>query len=81
MTDPEDLYATAGTANKWTGYAEAFTIFAKYAHTEGADPVTAGHDEIYAGPSPDVVSPADRCRLSELGWRADARYNCWNKFT
>lgn len=52
------------TYAKWI---EAFQIFAKY-DPEGTD-VAAEHDEMWAGPDPSVVSPEDKARLEELGWR------------
>jgi hypothetical protein len=53
---------------KYSEWAESFQIFAKYG--DGAE-VTAGHDEMWAGPSAEIVAEADRTRLSDLGWRAD----------
>lgn len=64
---------------KWCDWAEAFTIFAKY--SDGADHVAAEHDEVFAGPDPDVVSSEDVARLEALGWRADAKLGCFGKFT
>jgi hypothetical protein len=51
--------------NTYREFAEAFTIFARYA---GYDGVCAEHDEIWAGPDVSVVSAEDKARLAELGW-------------
>lgn len=50
---------------------EALAIFDKYAalHKPGFH---AEHDEIYAGPSQDLVSVEDIHRLAHLGWTPSA---------
>lgn len=49
-------------------FIRAFAIFATYEHT--AD-VAAEHDEMWAGPDPDDVSPEHLAELEELGWHPD----------
>ena len=45
-----------------------------------ASSVQAEHDEIYAGPSIEDVSPEVSARLAELGWHpSDA--DCWAIYT
>lgn len=46
--------------------AEAFAIFTR-CDPDGAD-VSAGHDEMWAGPDPSKVSAEDKARLEVLGW-------------
>lgn len=48
-------------------YAEAMTIFAKYA-PEGTWVLHPAHDEIHAACDFDAVSDEDKARLDELGW-------------
>ena len=60
-------------------FAEAFTIFARY--DDKAYSVQPAHDEIFAGPNPDVVSAEDRARLEELGWMVDEESECFHIFT
>lgn len=50
------------------GWVEAFQIFAKYIPEGEWLDVAAEHDEIFAGPNPEVVTPEDKARLEELGW-------------
>jgi hypothetical protein len=65
-------------ANKsWADYAEAFTIFAKYGDGEWA--TNPGHDEIWSGPNPEIVSDEDKKRLEELGWMVEDE--CFRVFT
>ena len=52
--------------NIYEEFSEAFTIFAKY-DTDGY--ICAEHDEIFAGPNPEIVSEEDKKKLEELGWR------------
>lgn len=52
--------------SSYKGFAEAFTIFAKYCD-EKVCQVFAEHDEIFAT-NVDGVSEEDRKRLKELGW-------------
>ncbi len=54
---------------------KAFTIFAKY---NAEDNVSAGHDEIWAGPDPEVVSAEDLAILESLGWYPHDE--CFRKF-
>lgn len=49
----------------YSKFIEALTIFQKYDHWQN---LSAEHDEVYAGPSPEVVSAEDLARLEELGW-------------
>lgn len=53
----------------YDGMIESIQIFRKYA-TSGAEEFPMGpmHDQLYAGPSPEIVSEEDKKRLSELGW-------------
>lgn len=82
--DEEDdpNHGSAKESHKWAGWAEAFTIFAKYSKDEnGFDHVAGEHDEIFAGPNPEIVSAEDKARLSALGWSADNDVECFQKFT
>ncbi len=54
-------------SNDYRDLMEAFMIFAKYPN-EYHDISRAEHDEIWAGPDPEVVSTEDKLRLEELGW-------------
>jgi hypothetical protein len=70
------------TASRWSGWSEAFAIFAKYSPKDaGIDHVSAEHDELYAGPSPGSVSPDDLSRLEALGWHQNKRCDCFSRFT
>lgn len=74
MTDTKTL----NNNQKW---ARAFTIFALYPDG-GSDEVAAEHDEVYAGPNPDVVSPEHLAELETLGWTPDSESGeCFHKFT
>lgn len=53
----------------YEGWAEVFTIFAKYVANAQ---VACEHDQIWAGPDADQVSAADCQRLEELGWTLSA---------
>lgn len=65
----------------WAGYAEAFSIFARYSPPDSSvDDVCAIHDELLAGPDVGVVSEADKARLKKLGW-SPCREGGWRKFT
>ena len=64
---------------KWSEFAEAFSIFAKYGDKDYH--TYAEHDIIYAGPDPKEVSGEDQIRLKELGWSIDEGNNSWYKFT
>ena len=77
--EEQENHASAKESRKYVGWAEAFTIFAKYAEGD-IDGVCAEHDEVYAGPSPSVVSDEDKRRLEALGWREN-RNDCFSKFT
>jgi len=65
----------------WSKMAEAFSIFAKYSNPETYDHVGSEHDELFAGPCPDVVSEPDKKRLEELGWDPKPDCDCWRLFT
>lgn len=64
----------------WAGFAEAFSIFAKYG--DGLYRVCAEHDEIFAGPD-DVrlVSQEDTERLAFLGWKPAEDVGGFRTFT
>ena len=63
----------------YAGYAESFTILAKY--SEETYQVNAEHDVIYAGPGMvEKVSEDDKARLKELGWRINEEYHCFTRF-
>lgn len=47
-------------------WIESFEIFKKYEANDGL--AGAEHDEVFAGPDPEVVSVEDTKRLEELGW-------------
>jgi hypothetical protein len=49
----------------YEGWAEAFTIFAKYLANAQ---VACEHDQIWAGPDADIVSEEDQKRLEDLLW-------------
>jgi hypothetical protein len=66
--------------NKWRGYAEAFTVFAKYS-TSSYDHVAGEHDIIYAGPDPSVVSDEDKATLESLGWHIDTSLDSFYRNT
>jgi hypothetical protein len=54
-----------------TNYEEiiqALTIFRKYFVEGQYESIAAEHDEIYAGPNPEIVSEEDKAILKELGW-------------
>jgi hypothetical protein len=57
---------------------EGLTIFKKY-KDNNAGSFAAEHDEIFAGPSPEDVSEADKKKLEELGWH-ESDYECFSKF-
>lgn len=46
-------------------WIESFEIFEKYGYNEG---LIAEHDEVWAGPNPEIVSQEDTARLVALGW-------------
>lgn len=75
------LFLKAETSHNWAGWAEAFTIFAKYATGSKIDGVCATHDQVLAGPRPAVVTPEDRARLLALGWRVDRHLDSFARFT
>lgn len=60
----------------WAEFAEAFTIFAKY---EG-NGVQAEHDEIFAGPNPELVTAEDMKRLEKLGWSPHWTFGSFHKY-
>jgi hypothetical protein len=69
-----------GRANRDAeSWIEAFQIFAKYVPEDEYFEVAAEHDEIYAGPNPEKVTPEDKARLEELGWH-DFEDGCFKKF-
>lgn len=51
------------SADEWI---ESFEIFKKYEATGGLE--AAKHDEVFAGPNPNVISSEDLVRLEKLGW-------------
>lgn len=63
----------------WAGWIEAFQIFEKYEPDVFAE-VSAEHDVIYAGPSPDKVSDEDKARLEELDWAIDEDVNSFYNY-
>ena len=64
----------------WADYAKAFAIFAKYG--DGAGKTQARHDELLAGPDPELVSAEDCAQLEALGWGPDEESGeCWYRFT
>jgi len=66
----------------WKDYAEEFAIFAKYSGTsEGYDHVAGEHDELWAGPNPEVVSEEDAKLIKKLGWTPHMDNECWHKNT
>lgn len=62
----------------YTGWAEAFTIFAKY-EPDAKYEVAAEHDIVYAGRAPEAYSDADKARLEALGWDYDESLECFYK--
>jgi hypothetical protein len=56
--------------NTYKALIEAFQIFDKYQPDE-TFVVSAEHDIIYTGCSPDLVSDDDKKRLAELGFHID----------
>lgn len=50
--------------------ARAFQIFDSYGDPNEQD-ISAEHDEIFAGPDPEVVSAEHLIELEQLGWHAD----------
>ena len=76
LRDPKDPQF----GNTFAGYAEAFTIFAKY--SPGTYLMAGQHDQIFAAPGfSEVISEEDRARLKELGWRIDEENEGFVKFT
>lgn len=48
---------------------ESIQIFRKYASAGTEEfPLHPAHDQLYAGPNPEIVSDEDTARLEELGW-------------
>jgi hypothetical protein len=78
---------TKDRQSSYRAWSEAFAIFAKYSEevpgTRGGnrDDVSAEHDEVYAGPSPEVVTKSDSARLEELGWLPCGEHDCWKRFS
>jgi len=58
--------------NEYQRMARAMEIFNKY--TNSGTTIHAEHDELYAGPHPDLVSESDKAELNELGWHPDPYY-------
>lgn len=54
--------------NLYDQIIEALTIFKNYPHYGD---FSAGHDRVFAGPDPELVSDEDIKRLDELGWQAN----------
>jgi hypothetical protein len=70
MPDEDEEIDEDAKANTFEGYAEAFTIFAKYSKKKFS--ICAEHDEIFA--AHDIVgkvSKKDLKRLAQLGWTAE----------
>jgi len=67
------------TSRLYDDFIEAFTIFNKYELKY--QEIAAEHDEIFAGPSPEIVSAEDLKRLKELGWTPDAYDGGFSSFT
>lgn len=64
----------------YAAWAEAFSIFAKYA-PETLFEVVAAKDIVYAGSDADKMTPEDAARIAALGWTWDAQYNCFYRGT
>jgi hypothetical protein len=62
------------SADEWI---ESFEIFKKYEANDGLG--AAGHDEVFAGPDPELVSSEDRTRLEQLGWN-ESEYGGFQAF-
>lgn len=60
----------------YSEWIEALEIFSKYEHVQG---FSADHDEVFAGPNPEVVSDDDSTKLIELGWYP-SDYDCFRKY-
>lgn len=56
---------------------ESILIFQKYA-TPDDDclPLSPMHDQLYAGPDPEIVSEEDKERLKSFGWFEDSDSFC-----
>jgi hypothetical protein len=65
----------------YAAWAEAFMIFARYQPPDRWCDVVAEHDALYAGPTPDEMTPEDRERLERLGWRTDPNVDGWKHST
>jgi hypothetical protein len=65
--EPNSIYARM---------ARAFQIFDSYGNPNEQD-ISAEHDEIYAGPDPEVVSPEHLIELEALGWHASDGEECF----
>lgn len=66
--------------HSYDGWSKAFAIFAKY-HDGKHGHVSAEHDEVFAGPNPDVVSDADKAELERYGWSVDEDVECFRHLT
>jgi len=62
-------------ARTYAGWAEAFSIFARYPDDEPG--VAVERDKILAGPDPNIVSLPDLARLLALGWYSDDTLECF----
>jgi hypothetical protein len=61
----------------YDGMIESLTIFRKYVTSgEEAFPMNPMHDQLYAGPEPELVSAEDIARLQELGWFVEEESFC-----
>lgn len=56
----------------------ALEIFGNYPDTQD---LSTTHDEIWAGPSPQQVTPEHLAELDKLGWRPSDAQACFYHFT
>lgn len=64
----------------YADWAEAFSIFAKYATDKNHNEIAAEHDVIYAGENTTLFSMKDFIRLQELGWNYNAGLESWSHY-
>lgn len=57
----------SSSLNVYERMARAMAIFNSYPVERGGS-IHAEHDEMYAGPDPEVVSAEHKAELEELGW-------------
>lgn len=63
--------------NQYQEWSVAFAIMAKYEDKYGN--ISAEHDVVYAGPSPEIVTQEDIDALEELGWHI-SDFDCFYSF-